>query len=174
MGSLIPEPIHSASDETHGVTHVLALPASLNAHAIDALAARFAEVPGDERLLVDASQVRSADPFGMPGLLVLGQAASEGRDRPVLVLPETRVGATRFADMEVDGAAREVFAFEPSRWNRSTGGWGPITPLRSHEDVLRLIDGLSERAGEILMETVGYRGTDAILFLMVFRRSART
>ncbi len=85
----------------------------------------------------------------------------------MLVLPETRVGATRFASLGFDVAAREVFAFEPPRWNRSTGGWGPITPLRSHEDVLRLIDGLSERAGEILTQILGYRGMDAILFLMV-------
>jgi hypothetical protein len=66
---------------------VVSVPASLDEHSFDQLLEGWEPETG-ERLLIDARHLRFADPFGMLGLLALGQYAGRNGERPLLQLPE--------------------------------------------------------------------------------------
>lgn len=152
------------------MTQVITVPPTLDEHAFDTLIAETAAA-GDARILYDARHVRSADPYGLIGLLVLGQTAAARGQRPLLQLPQTPEGANRFTRMGFLPVAREVFDMPAASRPRTAPENGnvllEVTPIRSHEDVRGVIDDLSERAGAILTETVGYSGSDAMGFSMM-------
>lgn len=151
------------------MTHVVAVPPVLDDRAFESLLAATAEA-GDQRLLFDASQVRSADPYGLVGLLALGAASARAGQLPMLQLPQNAEGANRFTRLGFWTAAQGVFQLPASK-PRPAPETGnvllEITPIRSHGDVHGVIDDLSERAGAILTETVGYKGSDAVGFSIV-------
>lgn len=151
------------------MTQVLTIPPSLDHETFDELVADT-QAAGDGRILFDARHVRAADPYGLIGLLTIGQAVAEHGSRPLLQLPQNPDGMNRFARMGFLPVANEIFDMPASR-SRTKPEAGnvllEITPIRSHEDVRGVIDDLSERAGAILTETVGYSGSDAMGFSMM-------
>lgn len=152
------------------MTQVLTLPPTLDDQAFEALISEV-KAAGDRRLLFDARHVRAADPYGLIGLLALGQSVADGGQRPMLQLPQVAEGMSRFARMGFLPAAAEIFETPAASRSRARAEPGnvllEITPIRSHEDVRGVIDDLSERAGAILTETVGYSGSDAMGFSMM-------
>jgi hypothetical protein len=153
------------------MTRVLSVPPTLDDEAFDALIAQAGE-GGGERVLVDARHVRWADPYGMVGLLALGQhLASEGQ-RPQLQLPQDSSVSGYLARMGFIKAAEESFELPTGARSRGVAGESsvllPITVIRSHEDVHGVIDVMNEgRISTILADQLGYSRSDAIGFSML-------
>ena len=70
------------------MTRVLVVPQRLDDAAFDALVAEAAQA-GEERVLLDARHVRWADPYGMIGMLALGETLARDGARPLLELPQS-------------------------------------------------------------------------------------
>jgi hypothetical protein len=152
------------------MTVVLTVPPTLDEQAFDALVAESAG-GDDKRALFDARHVRWADPFGLIGLLGLGQALTQAGPRPLLQLPDAPEVVSYLARMAFFDRAAEVFELHGLPKSRRTGGASnvllEITPIRSHHDVHGVIDLVQDRAGAILAERLGYSRADAGMFSMV-------
>lgn len=145
--------------------NIVEVPARLDDASFDTLVERFNEARGS-RMLMDARRLRWVDPYGMLGLLVLGELASGDGEQPRLELPEspdvmsylTRMGFFRH------GAA---FYDAPGR-RRGVDGASDvlleITPVRSHTDVHRVVDRVNERALAILTRQLNYPLREAFQF----------
>ncbi|HEX2190604.1 MAG TPA: ATP-binding protein [Longimicrobiaceae bacterium] len=152
------------------MTRVLVVPQTLDDEAFDALVAEAAQV-GDERALVDARHVRWADPYGMIGLLALGETLRRGDARPLLEMPQTPEVASYLARMgfvRQAGAVFEMAAPQRVRSGRESSVLLEITRVQSHEDVHGVIDVLNEsRISSLLAEQLKYSRADAIGFSML-------
>ncbi|HEV2131724.1 MAG TPA: ATP-binding protein [Longimicrobiaceae bacterium] len=160
---------------------VLTVPTTLDDQAFDTLVAEAGE-PQTGGILVDARHVRWADPYGMIGLLALGQRLGGGGVRPLLQPPDApdvvsyleRMGLFRAAAgiFEMPGAPRQRRPVAAAG-GKSSGAPAAknvlleITPIRSHEDVHGVIENLQDRAGAILTDQLGYSLADAGMFSMV-------
>lgn len=149
---------------------VLTVPQSLDDHAFDTLVGEAAEVDGGEPFaaaLVDARHVRWADPYGMVGLLTLGQRMS-GEGKPLLQLPESPEVLSYLARMAFFDYAPEIFEIHgsppPKRHSGPSNVLLEITPIRSHEDIHTVIENVNETAGDILSDRLGYSRAEAVLF----------
>jgi anti-sigma regulatory factor (Ser/Thr protein kinase) len=145
--------------------NIVEVPAQLDDATFDALVERFDEARG-ARMLMDARRLRWVDPYGMLGLLVLGELAYGDGERPRLELPEsadvlsylTRMGFFRHA---------ATFFETPTRRRGGDGASDvllEITPVRSHTDVHRVVDRVNERALAILTRQLNYPLREAFQF----------
>jgi hypothetical protein len=152
------------------MSRVLVVPQRLDDAAFDALVAEAASGDG-ERALVDARHVRWADPYGMIGLLALGETLRQGDVRPQLELPQTPEVASYLARMgfvRQAGAIFEMAAPGRQRSGKESSVLLEITRVQSHEDVHGVIDVLNEsRISTILAEQLNYSRADAIGFSML-------
>lgn len=149
---------------------VLDVPQTLDDRAFDALAAEAA-ARDENGVLIDARHVRWADPYGMIGLLALGQTLRHSDVAPLLELPESADVVSYLARMGFFRAAKGIFELHGTPRSRKPAGASPvlleITPIRSHEDVHGVIDHVQERASSILIDKLGYAKADAMPFSMV-------
>jgi hypothetical protein len=151
------------------VTRVLEVPPTLDSDAFDRLV-EGAEGAGEERLLVDARHVRFADPYGMVGLLAVGEHFGRGEQRPILQLPTAPEVMGYLGRMGFLAAAEHVFELHNVPKGRREGPSVllPITVIDTHEDVHGVIDVLNEgRISAVLSEQLGYSRADAIGFSML-------
>ncbi len=152
------------------MTRVLVVPQRLDDAAFDALVAEAAQA-GDGRVLVDARHVRWADPYGMIGLLALGETLRKEGSRPLLELPQAPEVASYLARMgfvRQAGAIFEMAAPARPRAGKESGVLLEITRVQSHDDVHGVIDVLNEsRISTILAEQLKYSRADAIGFSML-------
>ncbi len=145
--------------------NIVEVPARLDDASFDTLVERFNQARGG-RMLMDARRLRWVDPYGMLGLLVLGELASSDGESPRLELPEsadvlsylTRMGFFRHAVEFYDAPGRR----------RGTDSASDvlleITPVRSHNDVHRVVDRVNERALAILTRQLNYPLREAFQF----------
>ena len=150
------------------MTRVLEVPATLDSDAFDALVAGADSAPGD-RLLVDARHVRFADPYGMIGLLAVGEHfGREGEAPPILQLPDAPEVTGYLARMGFISAAEKVFDLHNLPRTRRPDGPNvmlPITVIDTHDSVLGVIAMASEeRIGKLLTDQLGYSRLDAAKF----------
>lgn len=152
------------------MTRVLVVPPTLDDAAFDALVAGAAEI-GDERALIDARHVRWADPFGMVGLLALGETLRRNGTAPLLELPQAAEVTSYLSRMGFVREAEGIFEMRSParpRGGRESSVLLEITRIQSHEDVHGVIDVLNEsRIGTILAEQLNYSRADAIGFSML-------
>jgi hypothetical protein len=152
------------------VTRVLEVPPTLDSDAFDRLI-EGADAAGGERLLVDARHVRFADPYGMVGLLAIGEHLGRGGEpRPILQLPTAPEVTGYLARMGFLSAAEHVFELHnaPKGTREGPSVLLPITVIDTHEDVHGVIDVLNEgRISAVLSEQLGYSRADAIGFSML-------
>jgi hypothetical protein len=158
---------------------VITVAPNLDDRAFDALVQQLGSdteaAGGGERpegsVIVDARHVRWADPYGMIGLLAVGQQLGAAGQRPTLQLPESPDVVSYLSRMGFLRRAEEVFQVHGGPRQRRNGGASSvlleITPIRSHEDVHGVIDHVMERAGAILTERLGYSRADAAMFSMI-------
>ena len=152
------------------MTRVVAVPPTLDSDAFDALIAEAS--PGDGgRLLFDARHVRFADPYGMVGLLALGQHFTRDGVPPILQFPQSSDVAGYFTRMGFVAAADGVFEMHNApraRGAETTGALLPITVVHNHEDVHGVIEALNEqRISSLLADQLGYSRADAMAFSML-------
>ena len=151
---------------------VLTVPHELDDDAFDALvreATASASAPeAATGVLVDARHVRWADPYGMIGLLTLGQHLATPDSRPLLQLPESSEVLSYLNRMSFFDFAEEIFEIHgsppPKRHSGPSNVLLEITPIRSHEDIHTVIENVNERAGEILSDRLAYSRAEAVLF----------
>lgn len=152
---------------------VLTVPPTVDEAAFDSLVQQAEADGGDDGagILVDARHVRWADPYGMLGLLAIGQHYGRDDARPVLQLPESADVVSYLGRMGFLEHAEPIFEMHGAgRSRRSVGASNvllEITPIRSHEDVHTVIDGVEQRAGTILTDRLGYSRADAAKFSMI-------
>ena len=153
------------------MTRVAVVPQILNDDGFEALLAEVSE-GGGERVLFDARHLRFADPFGMVGLLALGEHLRE-RDgvQPILQLPQNPVVADYFTRMRFIRAAEAIFELHNVPRGRSgpeSPVLLPITVINSHEDVHGVVDELNQGGiSDLLATQLGYSKADAIGFSML-------
>lgn len=160
---------------------VLTAPQTLDDHAFDALVQEAfgsgLDEAGGGSVLIDARHVRWADPYGMIGLLALGQRLGNGESHPLLQLPEApevvsylgRMGFLRHAEglFELHGSGR------PRGQQGASNVLLEITPIRSHEDVHGVIDHVQDRAGRILTDRLGYSQMESVMFSTILSEVAQ-
>lgn len=146
---------------------IVSVPASLDEHSFDAMLEGL-EPESGERLLVDARHLRFADPFGMLGLLALGQYAGRTGEPPLLQLPEEGDVVGYMARMDFFEHAEALFEMHGgSKRKRQEGGSDvllEITPVNSHQDVHGVVDRVNQRAIDILTKQLNYPRPQAAQF----------
>ncbi len=150
---------------------VVSVPASLDEHTFDQLLEGYSpeEHP---RLLIDARHLRFADPFGMIGLLALGQYAGRSGEKPVLQLPEEGDVVGYMARMDFFEHAEPLFEIHGGtrRRRQETGGSDvllEITAVNSHQDVHQVVDRVNQRAIDILTRQLNYPRPQAAQFSVI-------
>jgi len=151
------------------MTRVVAVPPTLDSDAFDGLIAEAARA-GGERVLFDARHVRFADPYGMVGLLALGEHFTRDGVAPILQFPQSPDVAGYFTRMGFVAAAEGVFEMHDAP--RARAGESsvllPITVIGSADDVHGVIEELNEhRIGKLLSEQLGYSPADSMAFSML-------
>jgi anti-sigma regulatory factor (Ser/Thr protein kinase) len=151
------------------MTRVLEVPPVLDDAAFETLvaaAARDDEASG--RTLVDARHVRFADPYGMIGLLALGEVLGRDGDPPILQLPistEVMSYLQRMGFVQQSQQIFEVAATSRVREVRESTVLLQITPIRSHEDVHGVVEAINEGGVSALLSgQLNYSPMDAISF----------
>ena len=153
------------------MTRVVVVPQILNDDAFEALLGEVGP-EGGERVLFDARHLRFADPYGMVGLLALGEHLREREGgRPLLQLPQAPNVADYFTRMHFVRAAEAAFELHnvpKARTGPESTVLLPITVINSSDDVHGVVDELNEgRISAIMAEQLGYSRADAIAFSML-------
>jgi hypothetical protein len=145
---------------------VIPVPATLDDRAFESMVAALADVV-DGRVLVDARRLRWVDPYGMLGLLAIGEVAGRGGDRPILQPPESADVVSYLSRMAFFRRAADLYEL-PSGVRRQGEGDSDvlleITPVTSHVDVHRIVDRVNERALAILTRQLNYPLAEAFQF----------
>lgn len=148
--------------------NLVPLPASLDERSFDQVA-RAVNAGAGERSLFDGTHVRWVDPYGMIGLLCLGEAARRaGGEAPVLKLPESADVLSYLTRMRFFPHAEPIFEIAgPQR--RAQGDSGSdvlleVTAVNSHADVHQVVDLVNNRAITILTKQLNYPVREAFQF----------
>lgn len=150
--------------------NIVAIPASLDDRSFDVVMAELNEaLEGHEsgRILVDARRLRWVDPFGMIGLLAVGQVARDRGRRPRLQVPESPDVLSYLSRMSFFKSAEGVYELHGGSRRTATGSSDvllEITPVQSHVDVHQIVDRVNERALAILTKQLNYPLKEAFQF----------
>ena len=152
---------------------VITVPGSLDERSFDTLVEGLAG-EGDGRVLLDGRHLRFADPFGMLGLLAVGQYVKRSGEQAILQLPDEAdvVGYMARMDFfdhakdlfEIHGASKRKKAEEASN---SSDVLLEITAVNSHQDVHAIVDRVNTRAITILTTQLNYPRPQAAQFSTV-------
>lgn len=145
------------------------VPSTLDEAAFEELIAGVAPVTGQSgaRLLLDARQVSWVTPYGLLGLLAVGQVARQQTGLAPLIEPPENPEVRSYIDrMHFWQAAAEVFELDatPPKRHGEVDTLLEITPIRSHEDVHRVVEGVRDGAQRILLHRLHYPRPSVIHF----------
>lgn len=146
--------------------NVIGVPERLDDRSFDPMVAELNKAV-DGRVLVDARWLRWVSPYGMLGLLAVGQVARSRGLVPRLEVPESSDVVSYLSRMSFFGHAREIYELPGGSRRR---GDGPsdvlleITPVTSHMDVHQIVDRVNERALAILTRQLGIPLKEAFQF----------
>ena len=150
------------------MSRVIEVPATLDEGAFEELVTEVAAIGGENtRLLLDARQVSWVSPYGLIGLLAIGQAARHQTGLAPLIEPPDDPDVRSYIDrMHFWPAAADVFEVDsrPPRRHGEVDTLLEITPIRSHEDVHRVVEGVRDRAQRILLNQLNYTRPSVIHF----------
>ncbi|MDP2480911.1 MAG: ATP-binding protein [Candidatus Palauibacterales bacterium] len=153
------------------MSRVIEVPSVLDERGFERLVSDLAEQTSGEReperILFDARRVRWTSPYGLVGLLAVGDVA-RGRTglAPSLSEPEASEVRSYWERMDFWQNAAAVFDL-PSLSTRSHGESDALlelTPIRSHQDVHRVVERVRERAATILERRLHYPKPAVIQF----------
>ncbi len=152
---------------------LISAPASLDEHSFDTLLDQLAAGESDERVLIDARHLRFADPFGMIGLLSLGQYVKRSGEAAILQLPDEADVVGYMDRMDFFAHANRIFEIHGGgkRRRADDGAASPvlleITAVNSHQDVHEVVDRVNQRAIEILTSQLSYPRAQAAQFSVI-------
>lgn len=146
--------------------NVLPVPATLDDRSFETLVDGLARAE-DGRVLVDAHRLRWVDPYGMVGLLALGEVAGRAGERPRFQLPESPDVMSYLTRMAFFRRAQEVYEIHGGGRRQGDGDSDvllEITPVTTHVDVHQIVDRVNERALAILTRQLHYPLKEAFQF----------
>jgi len=152
------------------VSRVIDVPATLDETGFETLVrtAGIGELEdGAARLLLDARQVTWVSPYGLIGLLAIGQAARQRTGLAPLIEPPDDPEVRSYIDrMDFWTAAADIFEMDaPSaRRHGEVDKLLEVTSIRSHEDVHRVVEHVKDRAQRILINRLQYPRPSVIHF----------
>jgi hypothetical protein len=149
---------------------VVTLPASLDERYFEPII-RAVDAAGGGRVLFDATHVRWADPYGMIGLLAIGEAVRRGGEQPMLKLPDSPDVTSYMGRMGFFDHAAPIFELNGARTRgRHEGGSDvllEITAVNSHADVHAVVDLVNRRGLTILTSQLNYPMREAFQFSVI-------
>lgn len=160
------------------MTTVLEVPKSFDDRSFEQLAAGFAALGDEARVLVDARTTEWASPFALLSLLCVGQTLL-GRHgtRPLLTVPAdkdvihywARAGFFEEAEplFEIRGAVPKV------RQGPESAVLLEITPVRIAGDVHKVVDRIQDRAAAILTTDLGLEAKATMGFGMALSEACQ-
>lgn len=159
---------------------VITVPASLDEHSYEQVLEQFGSA-SSERVLLDARHLRFADPFGMLGLLALGQyVKKEGGEAAILQLPDEADVVGYMARMDFFEHAKDLFEIHGATKRRRVEDDGrasqvllEITGVNSHVDVHSVVDRVSQRSVDILTNQLGYPRAQAARFSTILSEATQ-
>jgi hypothetical protein len=137
---------------------VIPVPATLDDRSFEALVAALDE-GSSEKVLVDARRLRWVDPYGLLGLLAVGEVAGRGGERPRFQPPDSPDVVSYLSRMAFFRRAADVYELPPGSRKPPEGESDvllEITPVTTHVDVHRIVDRVNERALAILTKQLNY------------------
>lgn len=151
------------------MSRVIEVPEILDHRSFESLVAALAaaEAKADDRLLFNARRVRWVSPYGLTGLLAVGEVARQQTGvAPRIEAPEARDVASYWDRMHFWRVAADVFDASPGtgRVHRTSDALLEITPIRSHRDVHAVVERVRERAAMILESRLHYPKPSVIQF----------
>ncbi len=143
------------------MSRVIEIPGTLDESAFEELVVDLnrATERGADRILFDARRVSWVTPYGLVGLLALGQAAKTRTGRaPLIEPPEDPEVRSYWGRMDFWPNAADVYdlASVRVRPHGTSNALLEITPIRSHEDVHHVVEHVTERAAAILQNRLRY------------------
>lgn len=151
---------------------VVSIPGSLDENSFDGTLEQLAGDPA-ERVLVDARHLRFADPFGMLGLLALGEYVKRTSEPAILQLPDEADVVGYMARMDFFDQAQGLFEIHGGGKRKrheeaaSSDVLLEITAVNSHQDVHSVVDRVNRRAMEILTKQLNYPKLQAGQFSVI-------
>jgi anti-sigma regulatory factor (Ser/Thr protein kinase) len=150
--------------------NVVTLPASLDERYFEPIV-RSLDAAEAARVLFDATHVRWADPYGMIGLLALGEVARRRGEQPLLKLPESADVTSYMARMGFFDHAEPIFELNGPRARSRHEGTSDvlleITAVNSHADVHTVVDLVNQRGLTILTSQLNYPMREAFQFSVI-------
>ena len=156
------------------MTTVINVPPSLDDVTFEQVLEQIAQVPVDEKLLVDARHARWSSPFGLTALLTLAQSRAE---RAAFAPPEaddtlsywTRAGFFKYANdlFEIVGTAPK---------QRATGESDvllEITPIAKSDDVHEIVGRIQQKAQHILTRELNLDAKATMGFAMTLSEACQ-
>jgi hypothetical protein len=150
---------------------VVTLPASLDERYFEGIV-RALHGGDDARVLFDATHVRWADPYGMVGLLALGEHVRRATgELPLLKLPESPEVVSYMARMAFFDHAAPVFELHGQRHRVRHDGESDvlleITAINSHADIHHIVELVNQRGLRILTSQLHYPNREAWQFSVI-------
>jgi hypothetical protein len=149
------------------VTHVIAVPPSLDDHSFEQVLEQVAPLPADAKILVDARHARWASPYGLTALLTLAQTRTE---RPAFAVPELEETASYWARAAFFQHAEALYDLHGSYPKRRDSGESSslldITPITRSDDVHDVVGRVQERAQKIIKNELKLESKAIIGFAM--------
>jgi anti-sigma regulatory factor (Ser/Thr protein kinase) len=133
------------------MTTVINVPNSLDIESFELVLERLAELPQDEKVLIDARHTRWASPYGLTALLCLGQSRAE---RAGLYAPEADDTASYWARTSFFKYAEDVFELHGHVPRARASGESDVllevTPVAKSEDVHEVVGRIQQKSQAIL------------------------
>ena len=156
------------------MTTVINVPPSLDDVTFEQVLEQIAQVPADEKLLVDARHARWASPFGLTALLTLAQSRP---DRAAFAPPEaedtlsywTRAGFFKYASdlFEIVGTAPK------QRPAGESDVLLEITPITKSDDVHEIVGRIQQKAQHILTRELNLDAKATMGFAMTLSEACQ-
>lgn len=149
------------------MTHVIAVPPSLDDHSFEQVLEQVAPLPDDAKLVVDARHVRWASPYGLTALLTFAQTR---KVMPTLAVPELDDTASYWARAAFFQHAEELYELRGTYPKRRDAGESSvlleITPIARSDDVHDVVGRVQERAQRIIKSELKLESKAIIGFAM--------
>jgi anti-sigma regulatory factor (Ser/Thr protein kinase) len=159
------------------VSTLIEVPLRLDESSFDVVATGYAASAGAAKVIVDAHATEWISPYGLTGLLTLGQALEERDGKKALfTVPRDRNVAHFWARMGFFTHAAEIFELHGTVPRVKAGESKvllEVTPVRQAEDVHSVVHHIQEKSSEILTTELGLDAKATMGFGMALSESCQ-
>lgn len=156
------------------MTTVINVPPSLDDVTFEQVLEQIANVPADEKLLVDARHSRWASPFGLTALLTLAQSRAE---RAAFAPPEAEETISYWTRAGFFKYAADLFEIVGSAPRQRQAGESDvlleITPIAKSDDVHEIVGRIQQKAQHILTRELNLDAKATMGFAMTLSEACQ-